>query len=280
LNIGNVVRGRRHTGAAIVMVWSLGLVVAGCGDGGRTGSPPASPPTVRPSTPTAQPTSTPAQRPLKGKVVVVDPGHNGANGRHPEIANKPVDVITKRKPCDSTGTQTNDGYTEHSFNWDVANRLAKRLREDGAKVVLTRKSDNGVGPCITRRAAIGNEAKADAALSIHADGAAAGDHGFHIIAPAVIRGYTDKMADDSRRLGLDIRAAFKEGTGLPYSTYRGEQAIDVRDDLGGLNLSTRPKVFVECGNMKNPGDAAKLSSGKFRQRIADALADGITEFLN
>ena len=53
----------------------------------------------------------------------------------------------------------------------------------------------------------------------------------------------------------------------------------MRDDLGGLNLSTRPKVFIECGNMQDPVDAAKLSDPAFRQRIAEALADGLTNYL-
>ena len=59
----------------------------------------------------------------------------------------------------------------------------------------------------------------------------------------------------------------------------GHDALDVRTDLGGLNLSTVPKVFIECGNMRNASDAAKLSSAAFRQRIAVALAAGLTAFL-
>jgi N-acetylmuramoyl-L-alanine amidase len=38
-------------------------------------------------------------------------------------------------------------------------------------------------------------------------------------------------------------------------------------------------VFIECGNMRNAADAAKLSSAAFRQRIAVALAAGFTAYL-
>jgi len=31
----------------------------------------------------------------------------------------------------------------------------------------------------------------------------------------------------------------------------GKDGIDVRNDLGGLNWSTIPKVFIETGNMRN-----------------------------
>jgi N-acetylmuramoyl-L-alanine amidase len=53
----------------------------------------------------------------------------------------------------------------------------------------------------------------------------------------------------------------------------------VRTDLGGLNLSTVPKVFIECANMRNAADAARVTSPAFRQRAAVGIAAGITAFL-
>ncbi|GGM95036.1 hypothetical protein GCM10010106_49720 [Thermopolyspora flexuosa] len=220
-----------------------------------------------------------ADKPLKGKVVVIDPGHNGHNYRRPDIINKPVDVHTHKKPCDTTGTQTNDGYTEAAFNWDVAVRAAKALRKAGATVKLTRPNNTGVGPCIDVRAAIGNKAKADAAISIHADGAGPSAHGFHVIMPKKINGPVDPVVGESRRLGIAIRDAIRAGTDLPYSTYIGKQGLNFRNDLGGLNLSTVPKVFLECGNMRNASDAAKFKNPKFRQRLGDAIAKGIENYL-
>jgi N-acetylmuramoyl-L-alanine amidase len=276
----------------MILVLSVGAL-AGCGGS----SDPAGPPGRVATAPTASGGSgtpggdgapggttakraAPRQSALAGKVIVIDPGHNGGDAAHPEIVNRLVDVVTGRKPCDAVGTATNSGYGEHAFNWDVANRLKRVLRAAGAKVVLTRSSDKGVGPCITERAAIGNRHKADAALSIHADGAGRRDHGFHIIEPLPIKGHNEQIVPASQRLGRALRDAYREGTGLPYATYRGKQAIDARDDLGGLNLSTRPKVFIECGNMKHPGDAAKLASGAFRQRIAESIADGFAAYFS
>ncbi|TDB86163.1 N-acetylmuramoyl-L-alanine amidase [Actinomadura sp. KC216] len=215
---------------------------------------------------------------LDGKVIVLDPGHNGGNARHPAQINKQVKIGNGSKACDTTGTSTAAGYGEHAFTWDVSNRLAKLLRAKGAKVALTRKDDKGVGPCITERAALGNRLKADAALSIHADGSSASGHGFHIIEPIAVGGNA-AMVPRSAKLGKALRDAYRAGTGLPYSNYLGEDAIDRRDDLGGLNLSTVPKVFIECGNMRNKGDAAKLSTAPFRQRIAESLAKGLEAYL-
>jgi N-acetylmuramoyl-L-alanine amidase len=210
--------------------------------------------------------------PLHGKTVVIDPGHNGANWSHPAEINRLVDAGGFRKACDTTGTSTNGGYTEAAYNLDVALRLARILRRDGATVVLTRTSNDGVGPCIDERAAIGNRAHADAAISIHADGGPSGGRGFHVI--------YKPNAPESRRLALAVRQAFAAGTGESYSTYTGRDGLDVRTDLGGLNRSTVPKVLIETANMRNADDARRLHAPAYRQREAAALAHGLERFLS
>jgi N-acetylmuramoyl-L-alanine amidase len=220
-------------------------------------------------------------QPLAGQVIALDPGHNGANWSHPAIINRLVNVLTEWKACDTAGAQTDAGYPEHAFTFDVARRLARLLRAEGATVVLTRHNDHGVGPCVTQRAAIGNRAHADAAISIHADGGPPTGTGFEVISPGRIAGAPDApVIGPSGRLAVDIRNAYHRITREPYSDYVGTRGLDVRTDLGGLNLSTVPKVFIECGNMRNAADAARLTSPRFRERIAVALAAGFTAFLN
>ena len=171
------------------------------------------------------------------------------------------------------------GYAEAAYNFDVAIRLARRPRAAGARVVLTRTTNDRLGPCITERAAIGNRAHADAAISIHADGGPATGRGFHVIYPPSIRGLTDDIAAAVARLALAVRAAFRAGTGDSVRDLLGRNGLDVRSDLGGLNLSDVPKVFVETGNMRNAADARLLESPAFRERIARALTVGIARFL-
>ena len=67
---------------------------------------------------------------------------------------------------------------------------------------------------------------------------------------------------------------------MPTSTYIGKNGIDVRGDLGGLNRSTVPKVFIETGNMRNATDAALLSDPSFRQRAAEAIAAGLAAYFS
>jgi N-acetylmuramoyl-L-alanine amidase len=276
---------RHHKFMAAAAAIALLPAVTGCGaDAGTSAAPYAAPDAAAAAATTgassAAVTTSVDGRPaaLRGKVIVIDPGHNGGNATHYAEINRLVDVITERKPCDTTGTETRKGYEEHAFTWDVSNRLAKLLKAQGAKVVLTRGSDTGVGPCVTGRAAIGNKNKADAALSVHADGARTSGHGFHIIEPSPVKGHNEEIVSSSHKLGLALRDAYRKGTGIPYSNYLGKNAMDVRDDLGGLNLSKRPKVFIECGNMQNPGDAAKLSDPRLRQRIAESLAEGFAAY--
>jgi N-acetylmuramoyl-L-alanine amidase len=136
---------------------------------------------------------------------------------------------------------------------------------------------------VTQRAAIGNAAHADAAISIHGDGAPAGDRGFHVILPAKVVGggaNTAPIVGPSKTLGTDLRAAFKKATGEPFANYiNGGTGLDTRSDLGGLNLSTVPKVFIECGNMRNASDATDLKDPDFRQKIAVGIAQGLETFV-
>lgn len=212
---------------------------------------------------------------------MLDPGHNGANASHPQRINRQVDVGQgMRKACDTTGTATDSGYAESAYTLAVARETARILRRHGAEVVLTRDDDHGVGPCITRRARIGNREQADAAVSIHADGGPSGGRGFHVIRPTRIEGLTDDVYVDSRRLGRVLRDAYEERTGLPRATYLGGSGLVARGDLGGLRLSDVPKVFIETANMRNAADARRIESRRFRKRIARGIAEGVIRFLS
>jgi N-acetylmuramoyl-L-alanine amidase len=215
---------------------------------------------------------------LDGKVILVDPGHNGGNFAAASVINRLIWNGRESETCDTTGAETDAGYTEALFNWRVALHLTADLRAAGATVVLTRTSDTGVGPCVTERAALGNEVHANAAVSIHADGGPPGGRGFAILEP-VADGINNAIVGSSAVLGADLRAAFAAGTGEPVSSYDGVDGIQPRDDLAGVNLSTVPKVFIECANMRNAADAALVTSARWQARAARAIAAGLTAFV-
>lgn len=209
---------------------------------------------------------------------MLDPGHNGRNAEHPDEIGALVDIGTGTKACNTTGTQTADGYAEANFTWEVALATRAELEQLGATVVLTRPDNDGWGPCITERAAIGNEAGADAVVSIHADGGPDDGRGFHVIMPAVVPGLTDDIASASEQLGRALHDSYL-AVGFPVADYIGENGYTVRDDLGGLTLSDVPVVFLECGNMRNAEDAMMLRDPAIHEAIARSIADALAHFL-
>jgi N-acetylmuramoyl-L-alanine amidase len=273
----------------------MALAIAGCGHSGGAPTLPA----VNANTPysSINPSyhgagATPAPRaqrkrkvlphfsakPLSGKTVVVDPGHNGGNAAHTSIINALVPAGRGReKPCNTTGTATMKGYPEYAFNLDVALRLRKLLQSEGARVVMTRTNSDGVGPCVNQRAAIGNAAHADAVISIHGDGGPTSGRGFQVIY-APDSGETAPYYASSLKLAHAVQSALVFSRALPPSTYVGHDGYSVRDDLGGLNLSIRPSVLVELGNMNNPIDAGLESTASFRQELAGVLDAGLERF--
>ncbi|MER7756972.1 N-acetylmuramoyl-L-alanine amidase [Kitasatospora sp. NPDC097643] len=219
---------------------------------------------------------------LTGRTVVIDPGHNPGNAAHTTEINRQVDIGNGRKECDTTGTETNAGYTEAEYSLDVSRRARAILAARGATVVLVQDGDRPWGPCIDERARAGGEAHADAAVSVHGDGGPASGSGFHVILPArVVAGKANNSAivEPSHRLGLLLRDHFHTATGEPYADYTANAGLDTRSDLGGLNLSTVPKVFIECGNMRNPADAKRMTDPQWRQLAAQGIADALTAFL-
>ena len=216
---------------------------------------------------------------LTGMIIGIDPGHNGANSSHPAYINNLIWNGQERETCDTAGTQTSKGYTEAQFNFRVAMFLRADLLHDGARVVMTRTGNHGAGPCVTGRAEILNRSRANVAVDIHADGGPPSGRGFAILEP-VADGPNNQVIAASETFGRDVRWAFERYTAMPPSTYDGIGGIDYRDDLAGLNLTSVPKILIECGNMRNATDAALLVSTAFQQRIAHALEAAIIRFLD
>jgi N-acetylmuramoyl-L-alanine amidase len=266
-----VVRAKKAGGAASTESAKRSLPIASGSRAKKTKSLP-------PATRTPRPT-----RPLAGKTISVDPGHNGGNFTHPGEIDRlvPAGANGTEKPCNTTGTETNDGsLAEAQFNWDVAQDLVPLLEQLGATVVLTRHNNDGVGPCVNERAEIANRAHAAVALSIHADGnLEAGAHGFDVIHPSAAESVAPEEVGPSLRLAEAERNALI-GAGMPPANYVGENGLDERSDLAGLNLAEVPAVLVELGNMREEEEASKLEDPSYRHKLADALAAGIVSFLH
>ena len=232
--------------------------------------PASSTPVPSPAPPTTGP---PDEAPL----VLLDAGHNGGNAANPAAINRQVpDGRGGTKACNTTGTATVAGYPEHAFTFDVTARVATRLATTGVRVALTRTDDRGVGPCVDERGRASAAVGADAVVSIHADGSAPANRGFHVAlsAPPL----NPAQAGPARELAVDLRDAMR-AAGFPDSDYLGRDGLSPRSDLAGLNLASRPAALVECANMHNPAEAALVESAAGRDRYAAAITAGILAFL-
>ena len=216
--------------------------------------------------------------PLAGKIIGIDPGHNGLNYTDPAFLDHLIWNGREWEGCDTTGTRTAGGYTEARFNWNVATYLRADLVKLGARVVLTRTGNHGIGPCVNTRARILDRARAAVSIDIHADYGPSAGRGFSILEP-VADGPNDKVISPAIRFGRDVHATMLRYTKMPVSDYYGHNGYVSRNDLAGLNLTTMPKVLIECGNMHNAADAALLVRPSVQQMIAAALTAAVIRFL-
>jgi len=221
-------------------------------------------------------------KPLAGKVIVIDPGHQLGN-TNPKFRKQMSQTRfngTEVKGCNTSGTATNSGLPEATFTWKVAQRLKSRLEAAGAKVVLTRSTNsyNDWGPCVWTRAEIANKVGADAMISIHADGASSGSKGFFAMAPTRIKGWTDDVVKVDRRLANAMIDGMKSAGAVPSNYIRNQLLLS--SNTTSLNFSNVPTTTIEVGNMRNASDARRMSSATGQQEYADWLYAGITRFFS
>jgi N-acetylmuramoyl-L-alanine amidase len=211
---------------------------------------------------------------VAGKIVFLDPGHNGSND-----ASISRQVPTGRggtKDCQASGTSTADGLAEHTFTWDTTLRIRQALSGLGVRTAMSRGDDTGLGPCVDERAAMANAIRPNAIVSIHGDGGPATGRGFHVLysSPPLNAAQAGPAVQFAKTMRDQIAAS-----GIPPSTYVGSSGLNPRADIAGLNLAQYPSILVELGNMKNPVDSALMKTPEGRQKYADAVVRGIVAFL-
>ena len=217
---------------------------------------------------------------LAGKVILLDPGHQLGNSNPAfakQMAQKKFNGTTV-KGCNTTGTATNSGYPEATFNWRVAKRLKRLLEAQGARVELTRTSNSrdAWGPCVWDRAKQANRIGADIMVNIHADGSSARNRGFFLLAPGLVKGWTEDVVKPGRRLAKAMISGMTKA-GAPPSNYIRDQLM-ISTNTTGLNFSDVPTVTVELGNMRNAADARLMTSTSGQRSYARWLLAGIDSY--
>jgi N-acetylmuramoyl-L-alanine amidase len=213
--------------------------------------------------------------------IVIDPGHGGHD------------------PGAAGG-----GASEAAVVLDIALRLETLLKKvPGIAVVLTRRTDDYVS--LQDRTAIANREQADLFISIHAN--ASRDTRAHGIEtyfldfaptpadaaiaarenavfgkamstlPEIVRSIAlNNKADESRELASTIEASLARRL---KTVNRGLTDHGVkRAPFVVLIGAVMPSVLVEISFITNPREAQLLRQDAYRQRVAEALLDGVQRY--
>jgi len=203
-------------------------------------------------------------------VVVIDPGHQ----QKADLALEPIGPgSTERKPKvagGATGVATR--IPEYKQTLAISLKLRDALVTQGVKVVMVRTTNNVDIPN-SKRAAIGNDAKADLVVRVHLNGATDGAvHGVMTLYPDGNRWVTPISAA-SKRAAEAIQSA------VVAATAALSQGISGSSIMAGFNYSKRPSVIIECGYLSNAAEDRLIATESYQQKIADGIAGGVMSYL-
>ena len=188
------------------------------------------------------------------KVILLDAGHGGTD----------------------PGKVSVTGRKEKEINLEIVLRVKKCLEKENFEVVLTRENDDGLYKetdsnkkvaDMKRRCQIAEESRADIMVSIHQNSySSEGVHGAQV--------FYYEHSEQGKKMAESIQKKFREC--VDPDNGRQPKANDNYYLL--LNVKC-PAVIVECGFLSNWEEAEKLETEEYQEKVADAVCQGIVEYL-
>jgi N-acetylmuramoyl-L-alanine amidase len=183
---------------------------------------------------------------LKGRVIVVDPGHGGSDA----------------------GAIGPSNLLEKNVTLAIARDLQQLLSDGGATVIMTRTSDKDVANGdasdieeLQARADVANQANADLFISIHADSFAEYETGTTTYFCAGSNDDLARFVQDSMVSQLKL-----------YD--RGSQS----SDFYVLKNTNMPAILTEAAFISNPKEEKLLANRNFNQKVAIGIYNGIKRY--
>jgi N-acetylmuramoyl-L-alanine amidase len=204
--------------------------------------PPLSPPKQEiPDLNPQQPEIRPQPRVPKGKlVVVIDPGHGGKD----------------------SGAVGIGGVQEKNVILPIGKRIAEVLERNGIQVIMTRDSDYFV--TLPGRVIMSQRAKADVFVSIHANSAGANR--------PEVNGLETYYYDNGLTLARIVHNKILQNLNIRDRNVRKARFYVLRKN-------SMPSILVETGFVTGREDVANLNSPAYQNKMADAIAQGILQYL-